>query len=1040
MSIYRDAVKRPITTLLIFVGVMLFGFYSLVQIPVDLYPELEFPSITVMTQYDGANAADIETNITKPIEDAMSSISDMKQVTSISRDNISIVFIEFEWETDLSEAANDIRDGLSFIDRFLPEDAEDPTIFKFNSSMMPILFYAVTADESLEGLDKIIDEKVVNPLNKIEGIGNIGLSGALEREIRIEVDPVKMEAYNLSIEQIGNVLRMENINMPSGSIEMGKMDYPLRIKGEFNDSHEFENIVVGNYQGSVIFLKDVADVIDDMRDMNIEEQMNGNSGARMFIMKQSGGNTVRIAKEVKAELEIIKKTLPADISIKPIFDSSDFINGSISNLSTTLFYALIFVTLVVLFFLGRWRATFIIVLTIPIALIVSFIYLYVTGGSINIISLSSLSIAIGMVVDDAIVVLENISKHIERGSSPREAAIYATNEVWLAVIVTTLTVLAVFLPLTLVGGMTGVLFRQLGWVVSITVTTSTLAAITLTPMLSSKLLRLRPKKAKESTLSYNRTIGALLGKLDNFYGKTIKWALKHKLIVSLASLALFIGSFFVAGNIGGEFMPQSDSSFITATIELQTGTRFEETSIIARQLDAYLKNDIPEIELNAVTAGSDDRGGVNSIFQTSGSNIIVYSLNLVKPKERTRDVWEISEQLRNHLSTIPEIVNFTLSTQSNMGMGGEQNVEVAIFGYDFEATTIFAKEIKDRIESIDGAREVKVSREKFKPELTINLDREKLAIHGLSTAQVSSVIRNRVEGMIATRFRQYGDEYNVIVKFKEDSRNSLSDLENISVMTPAGSSIRLKDLGEVVQTQTPPNIDRRRKQRIVTVTSVPYGISLSQLATEIQDQLALLDTPQGMTVEVGGAYEDMAESFADIGLLALLSILLVFIVMASQFESFKMPLIIMVSIIFIVPGIILTLAITGTNLSIIAALGAVLLVGIVVKNGIVLVDYMNLMRDRGVSLNEAIIESGKSRLRPVLMTALTTMLGMLPMALSTGEGSEIWSPMGISVIGGLVFSTVVTMVLVPVVYAVLARKGERDKNIALRKKFTFMDK
>ena len=1039
MSIYRDAVKRPITTLLIFVGVMIFGIYSLIQIPVDLYPEMEFPSITIMTQYDGANAADIETNITKPIESAMSSISDMKQVSSISRDNISIVFIEFEWETNLDEAANDSRDGLSFIDRFLPEDAEDPTIFKFNSSMMPILFYAVTANESFEGLSKIIDEKVVNPLNKIDGIGSIGLSGAPEREITIEVDPVKMEAYNLSIEQIGNVLRMENINMPSGNIEMGKLDYPLRIKGEFDDSQEFENIIVGNFNGSVIFLKDVASIIDDMRDMNIEEKMNGNTGARMYVMKQSGGNTVRIAKEIKAELEKIKKTLPEDIKIETIFDSSEFINGSISNLSKTLFYALIFVTLVVLVFLGRWRATFIIVLTIPIALIVSFIYLYITGGSINIISLSSLSIAIGMVVDDAIVVLENISKHIDRGSSPREAAIYATNEVWLAVIVTTLTVLAVFLPLTLVGGMTGVLFRQLGWVVSITVTTSTIAAITLTPMLSSKLLRLKPKTAKPKKFSYDSTIRVALDKLDNFYGLTIKWALKHKLAVSVIATLLFISSFFVAGSIGGEFMPQSDTSFITATIELQTGLRFEETSKTARELDEYLKKEIPEIELNAVTTGSDDRGGINSIFQTSGSNIIVYSLNLCEPANRTRSVWEISEVLRNHLAEIPEIVNYTISTQSNMGMGGEQNVEVAIFGYDFEATTMFAKQIQEKIETIDGAREVKVSREKFKPELTINLDREKLALHGLSTAQVSTAIRNRVEGMIATRFRQYGDEYNVVVKFKENSRNSISDLENISIMTPTGASLRLKDLGDVIQTQTPPNIDRRRKQRIVTVTAIPYGISLGQLAVEIQDQLALINTPQGMTVEIGGAYEDMAESFTDISMLGLLAIILVFLVMASQFESFKMPLIIMTSIIFIVPGIIFTLALTGTNLSIIAALGAVLLVGIVVKNGIVLVDYMNLMRDRGIPLNEAIIESGKSRLRPVLMTALTTMLGMLPMALSTGEGSEIWSPMGISVIGGLVFSTVVTMVFVPVVYSIMARKGERDKKMALRKKFDFMD-
>ncbi|MDA3931065.1 MAG: efflux RND transporter permease subunit [Prolixibacteraceae bacterium] len=1042
MSIYKSAVQKPITTLLIFVGIVVFGFYSLSKLSVDLYPEMEFPAISVMTQYNGANAADIETNITKPIEDAMSSISDMKQVTSISRDNISIVNIEFEWETDLSEAANDIRDALSMVARFLPEDAEDPNIFKFNSSMMPILFYAVTAGESMDGLNKIIDEKVVNPLNKIDGVGQIGLSGAPEREILVEVDPVKLESFKLTVEQIGNALLMENMNMPSGNVEMGKIQYPLRVKGEFEDSYELENIAVGNYNGSVIFLKDVATVIDGMRDMNVEERMNGKTGARMFIMKQSGGNTVRIAKEVKKELEKIKKTLPEDVQINTIFDSSEFINGSISNLSTTLLYALIFVTLIVLLFLGRWRATLIIVITIPISLIVAFIYLHISGSSINIISLSSLSIAIGMVVDDAIVVLENISKHIERGSSPREAAIYATNEVWLAVIVTTLTVVAVFLPLTMIGGMTGILFRQLGWIVSITVTTSTLAAITLTPMLSSKLLRLRPKKTAPKWFSYERTFKVLLDKLDNFYGNSIKWALKHKAFVVITSIAVFISSFFLAGSIGTEFMPESDTSSIGITIELQTGTRFEESSVIARQIDNIIETDVPEVKLNAVTTGSDDRGGIISIFQTSGSNIIVYSLNLSKPVERDRSVWEIAEALRLRLNEIPEIVNFTISTSGGMGGGmmGSSNVEVSIYGYDFETTTAYARQIKERIESIDGAREVQISREKFKPELTLKLDREKLALNGLTTMHVSTAVRNRVDGLIATRFREQGDEYNVVVRFKESSRNSITDLENILISTPMGSSIRLKELGTIVQSQTPPTIERKRKQRIVTVSSVPYKISLGQLASEIQNELALLDTPQGVTVEVGGAYEDMADSFTDIGTLALLIIVLVFIVMASQFESFKMPLIIMISILFIVPGVILTLVITNTTLSIVAALGAVLLVGIVVKNGIVLVDYMNLMRDRGIPLNEAIIESGKSRLRPVLMTALTTMLGMLPMALSRGEGSEIWSPMGISVIGGLVFSTLVTMVLVPVVYAVMARKGERDKKVALRKKFVFMDK
>jgi len=1042
MSIYRDSVKRPITTLLVFVAVIILGLFSLSKLPIDFYPEIELPAITVMTQYSGANASDIETNISKPVEDALSSISNMKEVTSVSRDNLSVVFVEFEWGTDLDEAANDIRDGLSFIENYLPENAEKPVIYKFNSSMMPILFYSVTADESLEGLDKIIEEKIANPLNKIDGIGSIGFGGAPTREILVEVDPIRLEAYNLTVEQIGNALMMENINMPSGSIEMGKIEYPLKVEGEFKSSKQIENIVVANYNGNVIFLKDVATVKDGPKDTNLEESINGKKGARMFVMKKSGGNTVKIAKDVRKELKKIEKTLPKDVKIDVIMDSSEFIEGSINNLTETLFYAFLFVTVVVFFFLGHFRATIIIILTIPISLVVAFIYLYITGNSINIISLSSLSIAIGMVVDDAIVVLENISKHIDRGSSPREAAIYATNEVWLAVIVTTATVVAVFMPLTLVGGMTGVLFKQLGWTVSITVVTSTIAAISLTPMLSAYLLKLKPKKEKYSPLSWERTALPVLNWLDNFYGRSLRWALNHKMIVSVASLLIFVSSFLVIGKIGTEFMPEADSGSISASIELQTGTRFEETLKIAKLVDGFVNTQIPEARMKSTSTGSDDTGSINSLFQSSGSNTINYSIKLVDVEERNRSSAEISEEFRKYLATIPEIISYSVTTSGgmSMGMGGGSNVEVEIYGHDLEATTVFAKELQKRIENIDGAREVTISREKFKPELSVNLDREKLARHGLNTATVSTMIKNRVSGMIATRYREFGDEYNVVVKFNEDSRNSVTDVENILITTPSGSSIRLKELGTVEQKLTPPNIERKRKQRIVTVSATPYKVSLGDLAASVQGQIDEMGVPQGMTVQVGGAYEDMNESFIDIALLALLSLLLVYNVMASQFESFKMPLIIMVSILFIVPGIVFTLYLTGTNLSIIAALGAVLLIGIVVKNGIVLVDYINLMRDRGMELKEAIIVSGKSRLRPVLMTALTTILGMVPMAFSSGEGSEIWSPMGIAVIGGLLFSTVITMIIVPVTYAIMARRGERDRLMSVRKKFHFLDK
>ncbi len=1040
MSIYGNAVRKPITTLMIFLAVIVMGIYSLVNLPVDLYPEIEYPAITVLTSYPGASASDIETNVSKPIEDVLNSVDGLKEITSVSRDNTSVVTLEFEFETDLNEAANDIRDALAFIEDVLPEDVDKPTIFKFSSSMMPILMFAVTADESYEGIEKLMEEKVINPLNRIDGIGSISLLGIPQREVELKVDPRKLEAYNLTVEQIGQVLQSENVNMPAGNVKMGSINYPLRVEGEIENSYQFEDLVVGNRNGQTIYLKDVAEVTDSIGEMTIDEKINGKRGVRMMVMKQSGANTVKIAREVNEELDQLADNIPDDIEIQTIFDSSEFIGHSINNLARTLLFAFIFVVLVILFFLGRWRATFIIVLTIPIALIVSFVYLHITGNTINIISLSSLAIAIGMVVDDAIVVLENITKHIERGGSPREAAIYATNEVWLAVVVTTLTVVAVFFPMTFIGGLTGVMFRQLGWIVTITVVTSTVAAITLTPMLSSKLLRLNKRKREPGKLSHKRIVLPMLNKLDDFYMKVLRWSLHHKLLVTLVSFGVFIASLFLAGQIGTEFIPETDEGRISMAIEMQPGTRLNKTTKIARDIDAYLKTEFPEMELISTSAGSDEEGGIASIFQNTGSHIINYNLSLVTKENRQRSVWDVAEGVRQYLATIPEIKTYNVSTGGGSGgMMGGNTVNVEIYGFDLEKTTLLAEDIADRMRSIEGARDIDISREESKPELRVDLDREKMSKLGLNTAMVSQALRNRINGMTVTRFRELGDEYDVTIRFKEEFRNSISDLENIALQNVMGQRIRLAEIGEVNEYIATPNIERRSRQRVVTVSVTPYKVPLGEMAANIQQMTEKIDIPGDVIIEVGGAYEDQQESFFDLAMLLLLSLLLVYLVMASQFESLKMPFIIMFSIPFAFTGVILALYITNTNLSVIAALGAIMLVGIVVKNAIVLVDYINLMRDRGYALDEAIVRSGRSRLRPVLMTALTTILGMLPLALSTGEGSEIWRPMGIAVIGGLIVSTFITMIIVPVIYRVFGKSGERNKKRAVRSKYKFMD-
>ncbi len=1038
MSIYKSAVNKPITTIMIFVAVVVMGIFSLINIPIDLYPDMEPPYISVMTSYAGANASDIETNITKVLEDALNSVDKLKEITSVSSDNLSVISLEFEWESNLDEATNDIRDVIDRVFDNLPEGCDRPTIFKFNTSMMPILFYAITAEESYPGLEKLIDEKVINPLNRVNGVGSVSMVGTPKRMIYVDVDPKRLDAYNLTIEQLGSVISSENMNLPLGNVKMGKMDYQIRVEGEFDESERIKNLVVADYNGRTVYVHDVATVKDTLKDVTLEEKINGESGVRMFVMKQSGANTVKVARDIKANLEELKTTLPPDVKIEEIFDSSKFIKGSISNLSSTLMWAMIFVIFVVLFFLGRWRATFIIVLTIPISLIVAFVYLYLTGNSLNVISLTSLSIAIGMVVDDAIVVLENITRHVERGSSPRESAIYATNEVWLSVIVTTLVVVAVFFPLTLVTGMTGVLFNQLGWIVTITVVTSTIAAISLTPMLASKFLRLRPKK-KRRKFSYENTIEKWMDKLDRFYESVLRKLLHFKTIVIILTLGIFISSLVLVKFIGTDFMPESDESRLSAAIELQSGLRVEETTKVTRKLEQLINERYPEVTLISSSSGSDDEGGFLSMFSTTGSNIINLTLALKDIEDRERSVFDIADDFREQMSQFPEIVTASISTSTQM-LGGSNTVDVEIYGYNFDVTNIYAEKVLACLRGMEGAKEVVISRKNDKPELQVILDKDKLAEHGLSTAQVSTFVRNRVNGLVPSYFKEEGEEYDIKIRLNEEYRNSISDIEELMLMTPAGEKIKLKEVGKVEEFWSPPSIDHKRRERVVTISALPDKIPLGELASKIKTELSGLEQPQEVLTTIGGAYEDQQESFVDLAMLMVLSLILVYIVMASQFESLRMPFIIMFSIPFAFTGVIYALIITHTTLSVVAALGAVLLIGIVVKNGIVLVDYINLMRDRGYELYEAIAISGKSRLRPVLMTAMTTILGMLPLAMSTGEGAEIWRPMGITVIGGLIVSTLVTMIIVPVMYAVLASKGERRKKENIRKQFVFMDK
>lgn len=1054
MAIYKTAINKPITTGLIFVAVIILGLFSLKQLPIDQMPEMDPPYITVMTTYAGANASDIETNITKNIENALNSVDGLKNLTSTSKDNLSVVTLEFQWGSNLDEALNDIRSYVDLVYDNLPDGVSRPTILKLNSSAMPVMVLGFTAKESYPGLEKIIDENVTNELNRINGIGNISVSGAPERYIYIDLDPKQLEAYHLSVEAVGAAISSNNLDMASGTVKMGKEQYQMRVKSEYEESSEINDIMVANIGGKPIYVRDLATVRDTIKDLSLDEKINGQEGARMTISKQTGANTVAITKNVIKKLEDIRKTLPPDIEINIIRDESSSIQNAISGLTSSIMYALLFVVLVVFLFLGDWRSAFIIGLTIPISLVTAFIYLLISDSSLNIISLASLTVAIGMVVDDAIVVLENVSKHISRGESPREAAICATNEVWTSVIATTLVLVAVFVPLTMLPGMAGIMFKELGWIITIVVCVSTASAITIIPMLSSKMLKEKPfflnrqdeeeyeRKKAEKKFSFDNTIGRVFTSIEVWYAGVLRWCLGHKRVTLFSALGVFIVTMLpmCTGTIGMDFMKQQDNGRINITAELQRGTRIEETLKTARHMEADIREILGDDLISfSTSAGSNDDAGFGALFNSTTNNKISLQIRTTTKYERSTTIFEYQERLRKCFGDYPEL-NRVIISEGGMGGGGNNSLSVEIYGYDFDASYQFAQDVMKRIEdNVPGARDCNLSRDEDRAELKIVFDKEKLARHGLSSSQVAASVRYRVYGMPCGFLKEDGDEYNIVCRLKEDYRSSITDIEELPLTTATGQTIKLKELATVEEYWCPPTIQRKNRQRYLTISVNPYHTSLAKMAENVQSEIDQMNVPHDIHVVLAGAYQDQQENFSNMGLLGILIILLVYIVMASQFESFSKPFIILFSIPFALSGAILALFITGQNIDMVGSLGIILLIGIVVKNGIVLVDYTNLMRERGMNLNEAIAVSGQSRLRPVLMTAFTTILGMIPMATSKAEGSELWTTLGIIVIGGLLVSTIVTLIVVPVLYGIFERRGEAERKEKLRKKFVFMN-
>ena len=1027
MSVIRSAVNKPVTTALIFLAFAIFGIFSLTKTSVALFPDFDANVVLVMSSYPGASASDVENNLTKLLENTLNSVANLKNLTSRSRENVSIVMLEFKYGTDIDEASNDIRDKLDLVNSSLPDGASVPVLFKFGMDDMPVLILSATADKSMNGLDRILDDRVVTPLGRVTGVGTVSVAGAPSREIHVYCDPNKLAAYGLSVAGISQIIAAENRNVPSGSIDIGSESFSLRVQKEFKDPSELLDIVVSTRNGQVVYLKDVARVEDGLEEKSQESYTNGSQSAMIAIQKQSGANTVNVVRAAKQRIAEIAPTLPSDIKITEVVDNSSEILNTINSLEETIIITLLVVMLVVFIFLGRWRATFIIVLSIPIALLGSLVYLFATGNTLNIISMSALSIAIGMVVDDAIVVLENISTHLERGEKPKEAAVHATSEVGISVIASTLTMLCVFLPLTMVSGMAGIMFKQLGWIVSIIMIISTTAALTLVPMLCSRMLKAGPKNGKLHRMIFD-PIENGLDKLSTWYSKIIAWAVTHRKTVIFGAFAIFVGVLvLLAPGLKTEFFPTMDGGRLSVSIELPVGTEQSVTGAFAKQIADRLEEEIPEIEVLQYRYGQASSDNVIGSMQNNGSYVISMNVNVGSMENRKRSSSEIADIIRKDLREYPEVKKATV-TEGMGGVGGAASLRLEIYGYDFDETDRIAKEVQSKMLADPAFTQVILSRDDYTPEYQVDFDREKLALNGLNSTTAAAAFSAAMSGSVNSFYREDGDEYNIRVIYDKRFRTSVEDIENILIYTPMGGAVRIKDLGTVVESKVPPTIERKNRERYISITGiVSRGYALSDGVGATNRILAETDIPNNISTEITGDFEDQQSMFRDLVILMILIIILVYMVMASQFESFMSPLVIMFSVPFAFIGVIMGLRVTGTALGVMAMIGIIILLGIVVKNGIVLIDYTILMRERGMNVIDASVTAARSRLRPILMTTLTTVLGMLPMALGRGEGSEMWRGLGMTVCWGLSFSTLITLVLIPAVYCVFAARQEKRK-------------
>jgi len=1027
MKISQFSVYHPIFTVMIFLIVIILGLISFSRLPIDLMPDITYPTLSLSTSYGNASPEEMEEIVTRPIEEALAAVPGVEEISSTSSEGSSSVRVSFAWGTDLEEASNDIRDRLDRIIRSLPEDIERPRLRKFDPASFPILIMGASSDLDPILTRRIIDEQIKYRIERVPGVASLDVWGGREREIHVNLEPDKIKALGLPLDLILNKIRSENVDVPAGTIERGNYEVLIRTPGVYTNLDEIRNTVVAIRDGVAIQVKEIASVEDSWQKIRRIVRVNGKQGIRLSISKQSGKNTVEIAKAVLEEIERIQQDIP-QITLVPIIDSSKYIQSSISNVGKAALYGGLLAVLVLLFFLRSFRSTTVIATAIPISIIATFALIYFGGFTLNIMTLGGLALGIGMLVDNAIVVLENIYRLQESGEKPVQASINGTGEVTSAIIASTLTTLAVFLPLIFLRGMSGIMFRQLSYVIAFALLCSLIVALTLVPMLSSKVLRVT-KLANSSQQSFGLKLYNISGQffinLENRYKELLHYALDHRLLVLGMAFLLFTGSLFLIRLVGSEFMPSADEGQVRISGEMEIGTRLGIMEEKFQTIAAIVKKEVPEIESMVESMGG-------SSFRGSGSHVGEMRVSLVPQSQRSRSSEEISTDLRRKLADIPGLITRIRSGQGffllRMGTSAGDRVQIEIRGYDLEISDALAKQVASLTEEVAGVTDARISREIGTPEEIIVIDRLKAADMKLTVSQIAYTLQTFLTGTRASNYREAGKEFWIRVKVKDAEKMTLEDLLDLTLTNSDGQPVMLRNVVSVRPRTGPVQVQRKDQERIITVSANISGRDMGSVISDIREKLRFLPVPGDFSVVFSGDYEEQQKAFKELFVGLILALMLVYMVMASLYESLRDPFVVMFSIPLAAIGVILILFLTNTTFNVQSYIGCIMLGGIVVNNAILLVDYTNLLRRRDkMPIREAIEEAGRRRLRPILMTATTTIFALLPLALGLSEGGEAQAPMARAVIGGLLSSTLITLVIIPVVYSVFEQMEKKRK-------------